>query len=114
MVKHLKENAMTEGQLKSGIRNIESIVISNVRERGGNITGKSFVWNHGVSKDRPPEIVSARITVNARTACLILPRECCEDSATVTRSEVCEAIDDCVRYLAEEFRPIERSDEIVA
>ena len=92
---------MIAAELKNGIRNIELAVISNVREHGGKITENSFVWKHGGDNDTLPEIVSARITVNAKIACLILPREYCEDSAgTVSRKEVCEAIDECVGFLA--------------
>jgi hypothetical protein len=92
---------MIAAELKRGIRNIELAVISNLRERGGSITGKSFVWNHGIDNDTPRQIICAHITANARIACLILPRECCEDSAsTVNRKEVREAIEECVAFLA--------------
>ena len=106
---------MIAAELKSGIRNIELAVISTVRERGGNITGESFVWKHSADGDAPPELVSARITTNARTACLILPREYCEESASkVSRTEVWDAINNCVEILAGERRAIARPDGVAA
>jgi len=88
---------MTAAQLKSGMHNIELAVMSNVRQQGGKIIEDSFVWNYGVASDSPPEIVVARITANARTACLVLPREYCEASAdSVNRTAVWESIKNCL------------------
>ena len=110
-----ERKAVIADELKSGIRNIELAVISSVRERGGSITGESFVWKHGADDDRPPALVSARITTNARTACLILPREYCEESASkVSRTEVWDAINICVEILAGERRTIAKPEGIVA
>ena len=87
-------------ELKRGIRNIESALISSVCQRGGNISEQSFVWNYRAADDKPPEIIWARITANARIASLILPREYCESSAsTVNLKEVHDAINNCVRLL---------------
>ena len=106
---------MITAELKNGIRNIELAIISSVRERGSYITGDSFVWKYGAQNDTPSELVSARITANARIACLILPREYCEDSANkVSRVEVWDAINNCVEILAAERRAIARPDEIAA
>ena len=92
---------MIAAEFESGIRNIELAVISNIRERGISITKDSFVWNYGAATGTPSEIVPARITANARTACLILLREHCEDSATtVSNTEVWDAINNCVEFLA--------------
>jgi len=91
---------MTTAELKNGIRNIELTIVYNVRELGDTIAGSSFVWNYSVAHDNPPEIVFARITTNTKTACLVLPREYCQDCAiTISRPEVCEAILDCVGFL---------------
>ena len=88
---------MITDELKNGIHNIELALISNVRRHGGKILEDSFEWNYGLANEASPEIVFARISANGRRACLILPREYCEDSALkVNRSEVWDAIQDCL------------------
>ena len=98
----LAKRAMITAELKSGIRNIQFALSYEVRERGGTITGDSFVWSYSAANDRPPEIVSARIISEAKMGCLVLPRECCEDSAiAIGRTEVWAAIVDCAKALTE-------------
>jgi hypothetical protein len=91
---------MIADALTKGIRAIELLVVHNVRELGGTINGSSFFWNFGAAADRPPEIVSAQITTNTHRACLVLPREYCENYASAnSRAEVGAAILDCVGLL---------------
>ena len=91
---------MVASALQNGIRMIELLVVHNVRELGGTINGDGFTWNFGAAIDRAPEIVSAQITTNTRRACLVLPREYCENYASaVNRVEVSAAILDCVGVL---------------
>ena len=91
---------MIADALTKGIRAIELLVVHNVRELGGSINGSSFRWNFEAATDRPPEIISAQITTNSRRACLVLPREYCENYANANnRTEVGVAILDCVGVL---------------
>ena len=92
---------MIAAELNIGIRTIELVVIASVRELGGKILEDSFDWNYGAANGTSPEMVFARITANGKIACLVLPREYCEDSATaVSRMEVWDAINNCVEFLA--------------
>ena len=91
---------MIADALTKGIRAIELLVVHNVRELGGTISGDSFFWNLGAAADRAPEIVSAQITTTSKRACLVLPREYCENyDFAINRAEVGAAILDCVGAL---------------
>ena len=91
---------MIADTLTKGLRAIKLLLVQNVRELGGTINGDSFLWNYGAATDRAPEIISAQITTNLKRACLVLPREYCENySSAINRAEVGAAILDCVGAL---------------